>query len=221
MTLELRWRQRDGERLLFVVHGYAEHPASALTLGAILDPTLQLRLCAPKGPLVISDDRHAFYRVDFKARQVELDSFTKALDDIGAALDEACEIVGRPREDAVLAGFSQGAGLALATCFGRSRRPPPARLVLFSPVIYDDDLVDWDFSKQMPSVFWTHGDQDDIVSLERAKVMQDRLASHGVPVESLDILGGQHVLIPEGLAAGRDWLAREWIAQPNRGSTED
>ncbi|MFT7601625.1 MAG: hypothetical protein ACI8TP_004584, partial [Acidimicrobiales bacterium] len=30
MTLELRWRQRDGERLLFVVHGYAEHPASAL-----------------------------------------------------------------------------------------------------------------------------------------------------------------------------------------------
>lgn len=136
--LELRWRQRGRPRLLFVVHGFREHPAAALMMGTILDPRQRTTLCAPRGGVDLGEDERAFYRIDAKARRLDPASFVSAVQQLDDALDRACEETGASRNEAVLAGFSQGAGLAMALSFRRSERPSPAAVVAMSAKLYTE-----------------------------------------------------------------------------------
>ncbi len=207
MKLNLRWRPGDSGPLLFVVHGYAEHPSAALQLGAILDPTMQRRLCAPEGGIDIGRDRRTFYNVDFKAKRLEPETFAPALAALDDALDEACREAATSREEAVLAGFSQGAGLSLALALGRSDRPPPAGVLMFSGMLYSREFVDWDLENRSTEVFWGHGAGDDRFTIDDHRVAVAKLRKAGRSVTAMEFDVG-HVLSPEGLAAGRDWLVR-------------
>jgi len=205
--LELDWHgfHTSGDRLLFVVHGYGEHPGSALAVGSILDTDRRFRVVAPKGHLDVGPDRRSFYLVDFKARRVRPETFRPDL--LEAALDRACEESGLPRETAIVAGFSQGGGLALTLAFRRSNRPPVAGVVGFSCFRYDDDLVDWDIAgRSATKALLVVGDRDEIFGRARSEQAEADLRAGGVDV-SLVRDNGFHSLTPEGLAAARDWIA--------------
>ena len=60
--------------------------------------------------------------------------FADALDLVDALLDEACEEHGMARAEAVVAGFSQGAGLAFALGLPTQRPAPPGGRARDEPV---------------------------------------------------------------------------------------
>jgi predicted esterase len=205
--LELDWHgfHREGERLLFVIHGYGEHPGSALAVGSILDTDRRFRVVAPKGQLDVGPDRRSFYLVDFRARRVKPETFRPDL--LDDALDRACEESGLPRETAIVAGFSQGGGLALTLAYRRSDRPPVAGVVGFSCFRYGDDLVDWDIEgRSTTRALLVVGNRDEVFGAARTEAAAADLRAGGVDV-SLVGDDGYHGLTPEGLAAARDWIA--------------
>lgn len=204
--LELQWRQPKGAGLLFLIHGYGEHPASALVMGTIVDAELRMQHAAAKGPIDLGGDRHSFYLVDFEARRVNEESFARALPALDDVLDAACASAGIDRSEAVVAGFSQGAGLAMALAFRDSDRPPPGGLIAFSAPVYGDDEVTWDFEgNQHTKVLWTHGRADEIFDFERTEKSRQRMTAAGVQLDFRWYEGG-HVLIPEAMSVARDWL---------------
>lgn len=206
-SLELMWRNRRGSGLLFMIHGFGEHPASALMLGGILDPAQRLTLCAPLGPMDLGQERRTFYGVDFQAKRLDAESHAVALIQIDAALTAACEHAQISRSDAIVAGFSQGGGLALTTAFSHGAAEPPAAVIVFNGLVYDDEFVDWDFGHRDTQVFWWHGQDDDRFSIGSARDSIERMQHEGASVTKAEGPGG-HVLTPAGLAAAGQWLTR-------------
>src|SRR6478736_6571224 len=98
-------RGSESDRLLLLLHGYGADERDLGGLLGYLDP------------------------------QAMADGFTEALAAIDDLLDAACEEHGMQRADAVVGGFSQGAGLALALALalGPTDRARPAGVLAMSP----------------------------------------------------------------------------------------
>ena len=64
------------------------------------------------------------------------------------------------RTDAVVGGFSQGGGIALALALGSSDKPRPAAVLAMSPFIpFDPAAVDWDAAGEV-AVLLQHGTEE-------------------------------------------------------------
>ncbi len=78
-------------------------------------------------------------------------------------LDAACEEHGFDRAQAVVGGFSQGAGLALALGLGPSDRPRPAGVLAMSPFVPPGLLgIDLESARDVP-VLLQHGTNDPMI----------------------------------------------------------
>ena len=73
------------------------------------------------------------------------EGFASALSAVDDLLDETCAEHSMKREEAVVAGFSQGGGLAFALGLGRNDRPHPAGVLAMSPFVRLELVdVDWE-----------------------------------------------------------------------------
>ncbi len=99
----------SASRLMLLLHGYG---ADERDLGGILpylDPDGTFATVMPRAPLAVpGTPGYAWY--DFGDAAAGSDA---ALAELDALVDEQCAALGFPRESAIFAGFSQGAGLAL------------------------------------------------------------------------------------------------------------
>lgn len=196
-------------------------------MGTVLDPRQRTTLCAPRGGVDLGSDMRTFYRIDAKARRLDPASFAAAVEQLDDALDRACAETGTSRSDAILAGFSQGAGLAMGLSFRRSDRPSPAGVVAMSGKLYDEVAeVCWDLEPRSgadggptrPKLLWVHGTADGVFGHDLHVGAVARLRAAAIEVTTLDVDAG-HVLTPEALAAARDWLATNWLDDCSGGST--
>lgn len=204
---ELVWHDghRRGAGLLIVLHGFAEHPAAALQLGSLLDPGRIFRICAPVGPLTLGDYKRGFYASTSRMTP-DPESLTAAINGIDLAIHAASTKCGIDPQHVVLAGMSQGAGLAAIATLGRSERPAPRGLVLFSARPYPDDLVDWDFASAVDTrIFAAHGTADKLSPAPIMRSFLDQAAEHHIDVTwRTHALG--HTLDVESVAAASRWL---------------
>ncbi len=203
-------RRPDGgrpDRLLFLVHGFARTAESIAALGELLDPDRRFALVAPRGPLAVEPEGATFYDVDFVSKQLDEASFARALGWLDRALDEACTAGGFDRAAAVVAGFSQGGGLALALALGATTGVRPAAVVAFSPPIHPPHRVTWDLERSRDvATFVAHGTADELFPADAVEQFAARLEDAGMDVTWRRYATGHQVVIEE-LAAARDWLA--------------
>jgi len=193
-------------RLLFAVHGYARDPWAVLQLAELVDPGGRFAHVAPRGPHP-GGDGATFYRVDFVTRTLDEASFVEALGTLGRTFDAVCADGGFDPAAAVLFGFSQGAGLALALAFGRSDRPPPAAVVALSGPLHPAHRVDWDDARARDvAVFLAHGDHDPIFDPGQRRAAAERFAAAGAQVTERTYPFG-HEVSTEELSEVREWLA--------------
>src|SRR5262249_57588615 len=108
-----------------------------------------------------------------------VDEALSAVDDL---LDTACAEHGMKREEAVVAGFSQGAGLAFALAYRQSDKPHPAGVLAMSPFVRDEVVdVDWEQVKDIP-ILLQHGTDDPMVPAKNSRELAAQLIEHGDPV---------------------------------------
>ena len=197
----------SAKRILMLIHGFGADERDLAGLLPYLDPEGAYCVLLPRGPEgVAGTPGYAWYQWDSSGAP-DIARFTESLDALDALLDSECEARGFERSEAIVGGFSQGAGMALALAL-RSGPTMPKAVLAMSPAIPGPPLpvlVDPESIKALP-ILIEHGTEDEIVKVANARSLARDLESRLVPVTYLEFPMGHGVAI-EGIEAARAWLA--------------
>jgi thioredoxin 1 len=167
-----------------------------------LDPEGRFLTVLPRGPLAVPPG-FAWYDFGSGAGDTTILDSIDALDDL---LDEVCTEHDKPRREAIVGGFSQGAALAVALAYRASDRAHPAGVLAMSGYLPDADglTYDWDAAPAIPALV-QHGTDDPLIPIERGRSLAETLESHGVPVTFQDYPMAHQVAL-ESVQAAHSWL---------------
>jgi thioredoxin 1 len=194
------------ERVLLMMHGFGADERDLGGLLPYLDPEGKFVTVLPRAPHSAPPGFSWFDLANpdpEAARLGQLDALA-LLDDL---LDTTCEEHGMPREEAIVAGFSQGGGLALMLALRRSSRPHPAGVLAmspFAPAEAVDAIADWDAARSVP-VLLQHGTDDPMIPVQRARDLAVALVEHDVPLVFSEYPMGHEVAL-ESVQQGKGWL---------------
>jgi len=119
-------------------------------------------------------------------------------------VDEVVKRFPTPRGKVVLAGFSQGALMALDA--GLRTSQPVAGIVAMSGALYEQDLPDLSTRKDLP-VLIIHGTADEMINVNMARRARRVLEQNGLQPKYHEFPMG-HQVTPESLAVVRDLIAQ-------------
>jgi phospholipase/carboxylesterase len=135
----------------------------------------------------------------------------RAASALNAWLDAELARLGLPGSALALAGFSQGAMMAL---FAGLRRPvPPAAILAYSGALVGSESLAAEITGR-PPVLLVHGEADDVVPVGASRLAERTLRAAGVPVEALYRPGLAHGIDQPGLAAGARVLQAAFESTP-------
>jgi thioredoxin len=195
------------DRLMLLVHGFGADERDLGGLLAYLDPEGHFATVLPRGP-ISAPPGFAWYDIagitgDGDAATT---GFADSLEELDDLLDEQCAALGFARDQAVVAGFSQGSALALAVGLRRSDRPHPAAVLALSSYFPDDVDYDWDAAKNIP-VLVQHGTHDPLIPVARGRDLARTLEANGVPVVYAEY-PMEHQVALESMQDAHAWLDR-------------
>jgi len=207
---ELRSLVREGSsRTLVLLPGYADRAESFLARADRFDPDGRWRVVVLEGRL--RNERGPYwYDVDAQGPVTEeLDAAVRAVQD---ELD-VLTAEGSP-EGPVLAGFSQGGALALATLLDPATSSPPAAVGVLAGYLptRPDGAIDPGRASGRPLLF-AHGDDDILVEPLRGRSAAKALQRAGGAVSWIPTAGGHRFDGPMLDALGT------WLAALDRGET--
>ena len=199
-------RGSEASRLMLLVHGYGADERDLGGLLPYLDPEGRFAVVLPRGPEAAAGTPGFAWYSWSPQGDFDPEAFTTSLDALDDLLDEACEEQGFERSQALVAGFSQGAGMMLALALRRGDRPRPVGVLAMSPALPGLDVfeADWAAGKEIP-VLVEHGDQDPLVPVARARQLARVLQSNGVPVVYAEYPMGHQVAL-ESIERAREWI---------------
>ncbi len=168
------------DRILLLAHGYGADEQDLGGVMPFLDPDGTLLTVLPRGPLS-APPGYSWY--DVAAGPEEMTKgFIAGVGLLDAVLEETAREHDKAREEAIVGGFSQGAGLALALAMSGDRPHPKAVLVMSGLVPGGlDATFDWEGAREMP-VLVQHGIHDPMIPVDRSRELARTLAAHDVPV---------------------------------------
>jgi thioredoxin len=192
------------ERVLLLVHGLGADERDLGELLPYLDPDGHFATVLPRG-LVSAPPGFAWYEWSPDGR-FDTAGFAASLEALDDLLDEACAEHGLARDEAVVGGFSQGAGMMLALALRRSGRPRPAAVLAMSPALPGLDAldVDWEAAKTLPLLV-QHGSEDPLVPVQRTRDLARELEAQGLPVVYGEYPMAHQVAL-ESVQQARGWL---------------
>jgi thioredoxin 1 len=199
-------RGSEADRLLLLVHGLGADERDLGGLLPYLDPDGRFVTVLPRGPVAVPGmPGFAWYDFGLPAPERAAD-FASAVDQLDDLLDEAAAEHDLPRGEAIVGGFSQGAGLTLALALRASDRPHPLGVLALSPALASLDEIqpDWDAATKIP-VLLQHGTHDQLVPVARSRELARELEEHSVPVVYTEY-PMEHQVALESVQRARGWL---------------
>jgi thioredoxin 1 len=194
----------ESDRLLLLMHGYGADERDLGGLLGYLDPEGHFVTVLPRGP-VAAPPGFSWFDLTSSDPVAAVQGFADAVAAIDDLLDSSCDEHGLKREQAVVGGFSQGAGIALALGLGRSERTRPAGVLAMSPFIPAELLaLDLDAARDIP-VLLQHGTSDPMVPVARTRELANTLANAGVPIVYGEFPMGHEVAL-ESVQQAHAWL---------------
>ena len=203
----------SAQRLLLLVHGYGADEADLGGILPYLDAQGSFAAVLPRGPIAAAGTP-GFMWYDFG----DASGASEALSELDALVDEQCADLGFTRSEAIFAGFSQGAGLALALGLFASHpaRVPPAGVLAMSPFALTGDIA----SRDVP-VLVQHGTHDPLIPVKRSRELARELRGAGVPTVYREY-PMEHQVVMESLRDAREWLEQVLAgAQPDEPVPDD
>lgn len=195
------------ERVLLLVHGYGADERDLGGLLPYLDPEGHFLAVLPRGP-VAAPPGFSWYDIGSVGAGHTTDAtFLSSLQELDDLLDEVCAQHGKSRAEAVVGGFSQGGGLAVALGLRTSDRPHPAAVLAMSAYLPDVEGLeyDWTAAGAIP-VLVQHGTEDPLIPVERGgRALARALVDHGVPTTYGEYPMG-HAVALESMQQARAWL---------------
>lgn len=193
-----------------LLHGYGSDGHDLIALAphwqAILPGAVFVAPHAPE-PAEMTAMGHQWFAIDFggdrlASRQVGVVSARPVVEEF---LSDLWRQTGIAPERTVLAGFSQGAMMALHVGMALPQRL--MGVIGFSGAFLAPDGFGAG-GQAKPPVCLVHGDRDDVVDPERSAEADKELRAAGVDVSYHVSRGVGHGIAPDGLAFASDFLAR-------------
>lgn len=194
--------------LLILLHGFGSDGRALITMAQALRPFLpDTAFVAPQGqPLARGYGYHWF-----QITRADADDVWRGARQAGPLLDrfidEERDRLGIPDEKIVLAGFSQGAIMALHV--GLRRKKPLGAVLGYAGFLAGAEHLDEIVSR--PPVTLVHGERDYVVPLKAHQLTVEALKKANVPVTSYIAPNTGHSVEPEGLALGLGALQRVFL----------
>ena len=196
----------NADRLLLLLHGYGADERDLGGLLGYLDPEGQFAVVMPRGP-VAAPPGFSWFDMTSQEPEAIADAFADALAAVDDLLDAACAEHGFDRAEAVVGGFSQGGGLALALGLGPTDRVRPAGVLALSPFVPPGLLgIDLEGAREVP-VLLQHGSADPMIPAKSTRGLAEALVEAGLPVVFGEFPMGHEVSL-ESVQQAQQWLAQ-------------
>jgi len=195
------------DRLLLLLHGYGADERDLGGLLSYLDPEGHFVTVMPRGPIA-APPGFSWFDIQPAGPEDLAVAFGDALAAVDDLLDAACAEHGLARSEAVVGGFSQGAGLALALALGPSDRDRPTGVLAMSPFV-PPGILDAIADAATPpdvAVLLQHGTEDPMVPVAGTRELAEWLSASGLPVVFGEYPMGHEVAL-ESVQQGQRWLA--------------
>ena len=189
----------DGGDLIGLAPAWGQALPDALFVAPHAPDPYDMMPAAAGGPrqwFSLADRTPARLLAGVRAAAPRLDAFITA--ELGRA--------GLDQDSVALAGFSQGAMMAMQC--GLRRNPAPKAVLAYSGALVDPDGI-----VNKAPVLLVHGAADDVVPIERSRQAEQRLRASGVPVETQWCAGLGHGIDQAGLSLGAQFLQRAFAGQ--------
>ncbi len=186
-----------------LIHGYGADEQDLGGLLQYLDPEGALAVVLPRGEFPVPGSPGYSWYGMFQGDGAE-GSYADALAALDDLLSEQADALELERSESIVAGFSQGAGLALGLALQRSDRPRPLGALAMSPAL-DTAAFDLD-EEHAPPVLVQHGTRDPLIPVQRARELARQLRTLGVPTVYREY-PMEHQVALESLRDAADWLA--------------
>jgi thioredoxin 1 len=199
----------DSKRLALLIHGYGADERDLGGLLTYLDPDGVLAVVLPRGNFPVPGSAgYAWYGM-FQDDGAS-GTYGEALAELDDLLTEQAEALGLARDESIVAGFSQGAGLALGLALQQSERPRPLAALAMSPAL-DTAAFDLD-TRDAPAVLVQHGTHDPLIPVQRARDLARQLRTLGVPTVYREY-PMEHQVALESLRDASDWLNKVYAGE--------
>jgi thioredoxin 1 len=195
----------ESERLLVLLHGYGADERDLGGLLGYLDPEGRYAVVLPRGP-VAAPPGFSWFDLLGADPATAMEGFTAARDAIDELIDAAAAEHGLAREEAVIGGFSQGAGLALAVGLGAGTRARPAGVLAMSPFVPPQLLELATADVPDVAVLLQHGTEDPMIPVAGSRDLAHQLTEAGLPVVYGEYPMGHEVSL-ESANQAAGWLA--------------
>lgn len=193
------------KQLVVLLHGYGANAQDLVALGGEwrkqLPDAAFISLNAPHPAQGIPGGREWFRLATFSPEEIR-SGLHAAAPAVNAYLDKAKAAFGLDDSAVALAGFSQGAMLALRV--GLTLRRPIAGIVAYSGVMVEPPPE----RQAYPAVMLTHGAEDQLIPPMALYVAEKMLRDAGVTVESEMRPGLGHGIDAHQVARGGAFLTR-------------
>jgi thioredoxin len=192
----------DASRLLLLLHGFGADERDLEGLVPLLDPDGIFATVLPRAPIAVpGTPGYAWY--DFG----DASGYAAVLAEVDALIDEQSAASQLPRDTAVLAGFSQGAGLVLGLALLPGEKARPAGVIAMSPALPNAAEFDVDPAAAGVPVLIQHGTHDPLIPVRRSRDLARALRRAGVPTVYREY-PMEHQVAIESLRDAREWLAQ-------------
>jgi len=188
---------------VLVLPGYGDRPELVTSRWDQIDPSGDW-FVGVAAPVAEGPDGPMWYAVDEDGP--DLDGVATAVARVSAGLDAVAAEAGVGREQVVLAGYSQGGALALATTLDPSSGAVPRATAMLAGYLVNRDDADMAFDRVSGRpVLVAHGADDHVVETMRGRSTAKVLHRKGALVSWAEVAGG-HRFGPDLLAPLRTWL---------------
>ena len=209
-------RNPAAQRLLLLAHGYGADERDLAGLVSYLDPEGRYAVVLPRGPReATGTPGFSWYEMSGPAADggaaggaPDTEGFAVALAELDALLDDVCAEQGLARTEAIVGGFSQGAGLSLALALGSAPAARPCAVLAMSPFLPGPNPLGLgQRALSALPVLLQHGTNDPLVPVQQSRDLARALRTVGVPIVYREYPMEHHV-VPESLHDAREWMQR-------------
>jgi thioredoxin 1 len=192
-----------------LIHGYGADEQDLGGLLSYLDPDGALAVVLPRASFPVPGSAgYAWYGM-FEGDSAQ-GSYAEALAELDDLLSEQADALGLDRGESIVAGFSQGGGLALGLALQRSDRPRPKAVLAMSPAL-ETGAFDLD-EQNPPAVLVQHGTHDPLIPVQRTRDLARQLRTLGVPTVYREY-PMEHQVALESLRDASEWLTQVYAGE--------
>ncbi len=199
--------QKEGKPpVLFMFHGYGSNEEDLFSFAPELSP--ELCIISVRAPHVLEPFGHAWYAINFDAKQGKWSDDEQAIDSrekILIFIEEACKTYGLDTDRISLLGFSQGTILSYAVALSYPEKIK--NVVALSGYINEGILVK-DYTKKdykNLEIYASHGQVDQVIPPEWAQKSTSLLKSLGIEHVYEEFPVG-HGVAPQNFYSFKKWL---------------